>query len=274
VVRASIKAVSSYRIFQMEQASGGQHFPWRTLILSAGGVAICAIGAAVALAGIRGCQRGPETVITAAEKFMTGTITETFVSRVTEIRPTKGDILEVATMKTDEIFRKEDARTIGWGVDLGSNVVEIRAPVTFRYHIRLTDTWRLATRGNICLVQAPAIRASQPPAIHTDQMEKRTEVGWGRFSAQEMLKEVERNMTPVLRSRAEDEKHVRLVRESCRQAVAEFVRTWLLQEEQWKDDRLNSIIVVFPDEWDIETDEQLEAFVGDPTVELKVVGER
>ena len=41
---------------------------------------------------------------------------------------------------------------------------------------------------------------------------------------------------------------VDLVRESARRTVAEFVRSWLLIEDHWREDRFRSIVVVFPDE--------------------------
>ena len=36
--------------------------------------------------------------------------------------------------------------------------------------------------------------------------------------------------------------------EQCRRTVAEFVRSWLLMEDHWREDRFRSIVVVFEDE--------------------------
>jgi hypothetical protein len=39
-----------------------------------------------------------------------------------------------------------------------------------------------------------------------------------------------------------------LVREEGRKTVAEFVRDWLLREDQWRTDRFHTIKVIFADE--------------------------
>jgi hypothetical protein len=41
---------------------------------------------------------------------------------------------------------------------------------------------------------------------------------------------------------------VGLVRETCRKRVAEFVRDWLLREDQWRSDGFSGITVTFEDE--------------------------
>ena len=102
--------------------------------------------------------------------------------------------------------------------------------------------------GQTCLVVAPPIRPSLPPAIHTDRMEKRSEAGWARFNAQRQLDALERGITPTLNRYAMDPRHLDLVRDKCRQTVAEFVRTWLLREDQWRTDRFHTITVLFADE--------------------------
>jgi hypothetical protein len=118
-----------------------------------------------------------------AGKFKTGTITTTFKESIPEVTSTQGDILELATSRSDEFFRREDSMSILRNtIFLGATVSEIRVPVTFRYHVRLSDSWRLAARGNVCVVLAPRVRPSQPPAIHTDLMEKMSENGWARFN--------------------------------------------------------------------------------------------
>jgi hypothetical protein len=99
-----------------------------------------------------------------------------------------------------------------------------------------------------CVVIAPSIRPSLPPAIHTDEMKKRTENGWARFNKEENLEELERSITPVLKDFARDPKHTDLVREQCRLTVAQFVKNWLLKEDQWAHNRFRAVQVFFPDE--------------------------
>jgi len=205
-----------------------------------------------------------------AGKFKTGTITNTFTESIPEVTSTHGDVLELATSRSDETFRREDSKSILWNtVFLGTTVSEIRVPVTFRYHVRLSDTWRLAARGNVCVVLAPRVRPSQPPAIYTDLMEKMTENGWARFNKDENLAELEKSITPTLETRAFEPSHLRLSREACRQSVAEFVKQWLMKKDRWRTDRFSEIVVVFPDEGKFDSDDQLEQFQREPSVKLQ-----
>jgi hypothetical protein len=141
-------------------------------------------------------------------------------------------------------------------------------PVSFRYHLRLSESWRLAARDQTCLVLAPQIRPSLPPAIHTAEMERRAESGWARFDKNDQLDALERSMTPSLEQRAGDAAHLQLVREASRQSVAGFVKKWLMREGQWRSDRFTSIVVLFPDEAAVSSDQDLLRFRNEPTLRL------
>ncbi len=182
--------------------------------------------------------------------LVTQDINESFRQSVTEIASTNGDVLEVATMQTDETVTKSDAKSLFNTVYLGTTVSEIRAPVVYRYHIKLSDDWKLhVEEGGHCIVHAPALRPSLPPAIRTDGMEKKSEAGWLRFNAAENLTELEKSLTPALERRAGNRSHLNLVRESSRKSVAEFVKNWVLkQDPATLAAPVRSITVIFPDE--------------------------
>lgn len=199
-----------------------------------------------------------------AAKFMQGTITRTFLAAIPEIASTGGGNLELAKSDQTEIFRTEDSKTILWDkIALGKTVSEIRVPVTYRYHLQLSAPWRLQVSGQTCIVIAPSVHPTLPPAIHTDKMEKYSESGWGRFNASDQMAELEKSITPTLSDYAGDPKHLSLVREECRKTVAEFVRTWLLKEDHWRHDRFHSIKVIFADEVEKRPGQM------EPTIQLK-----
>ena len=176
-------------------------------------------------------------------------ILETFRQSVAEIISTKGDILEVATMQTDETVTKFDMKTaLNELVYLGTTISEIRTPVVYRYHIRLSDHWQLDVDQGACIVQAPALRPSLPPAIRTEGMEKKSEAGWLRFNAAENLTALEKELTPALEKRAGNTAHLNLIRESARKSVADFVKKWLVKNANSHPDSIRSITVIFPDE--------------------------
>jgi hypothetical protein len=184
-----------------------------------------------------------------AAKFRQAHITETFTSALPKLARTPGGNLELATATATETLTRTDERTVAWDmIYLGKTVSEISVPVTYRFHLQLRDPWKLDVVGTTCVVRAPAIRPSLPPAIHTDGMQKRSEAGWARFDAREQMAELERTLTPRLTRHAADPRRLALVREECRKTVAEFVRDWLLREDHWRKDRFTAIQVIFADE--------------------------
>ena len=258
----------------MQDNNPRKQFPWATTIVAATVIIISAFALIAYLktghAVIRITERAMDTAKEIARDFKTGTITHTFRESIPQIVSTKGDILELAVSQSDETFKRTDEKRIAWDrIYLGTTVVEIRANVTFRYHLRLSDTWRLASRDHICFVLAPEVRPSLPPAIDTSTIERRAESGWARFDKQDRLDELEKSMTATLEQRASDATHLQLVREACRQSVAEFVKKWLMREAHWRNDRFTAIVVVFPGEVTVGSDHELSQLDQKPTLKLE-----
>lgn len=179
------------------------------------------------------------------DPFSEQRITQTFISALPTI--TRELNLEIATSWQMEILERTDTR-IFLGLNLGTNQATIRTPVTYRYHIRLQDPWILKRKGNAIMVQAPMIRASQPPAIHTDQMEIQSRRGWCRSSAGELVDQLHRDLTPTVCAYADDPRRMGFIREPARHSVAEFVRLWLEKENRWHRSKFTQIHVCFRDE--------------------------
>ncbi len=180
--------------------------------------------------------------------FTSTTITETFTAAIPRLG-TEGMLLEIAQLEATETFERRDEKRAFYDlVPLGVTVSEIRVPVTYRYHLRLEDQWTLDVHDGICLVHAPTIRPTTPPAIHTDGMEKRIEESWLRFDEAEVMHELEQSLSLRLSARAGSPQRIDLVRETCRVRVADFVRSWLLAEGQWGQGRILGVNVVFADE--------------------------
>lgn len=246
--------------------SGTGKFPWKTTILAAMVVLLALIGATVFLIMWEDTRASMHNL---ASNFSTGHITTTFLEDIPTITSTHGNVLELATSSSEETFEREDARNSFWdSVYIGTTTAEIRVPVTFRYHILLSDPWRLVARGNVCIVSAPMIRPSLPPAIDTSKMEKRAESGWGRFDKDQQLDQLEKDMTGMLERRAKDAPHMDIVREQCRQSVADFVKNWLIQRAQWKN-QFDAIVVVFPDEKQFTNDAALLNYDAKPTIHVE-----
>lgn len=184
-----------------------------------------------------------------ARGLLAGNVTETFLAAIPTVAPNSGGALEVSVAESVESLTRSDERRAFWDlVALGTTTVEIRVPVTYRYHVRLDESWTVEIEDGFCRVLAPALRPSLPPAIHTDRIERRSEADWLRFDAAEQLAALERQLTPRLSTLAADPRHLALVREPSRQAVARFVRAWLLTQAAWGPERVRAIQVRFADE--------------------------
>lgn len=198
-------------------------------------------------------------------------ITETFRQEITRVTSSEGDVLELATMETSETMTKADSLTLFNDlVYLGTTESEIRVPVVYRFHLKLSDEWRLNVKDGRCIVIAPPIRPSLPPAIRTEGMEKKTEAGWLRFNAAENLNKLEKDITPTLENRAGSHVKIPGVRDNSRRSVAQFVRKWLLREANGSQ-AIKDIVVIFPDEPEVKEVEAAAAkMTGHPLIESTV----
>ncbi len=205
-------------------------------------------GEAVVTGTVDALARGAENI---SRNLLTGNVTESFLAAIPKIQNSGGGKLEVATAEAVETFQRSDERRVLWDAfSLGTTVSEIQVPVTYRYHLRLEDPWRIEVSGPICTVYAPQIRATQPPAIHTERMRKRVQEDLLRFDGDDQMTILEKSITPRLRQMAQNPQHIDLVRDKARETVREFVRQWLRLEDQWGDDGIQVIQVVFPEETD------------------------
>ena len=184
-----------------------------------------------------------------ADRLHTRSVEETFRERITQVVSTEGDILELAQVEAEESFTRADSRSLfGDLVYLGTTISEIRVPVVFRYHLKLSDEWQIVIEDQEVRVLAPRVRPSLPPAIRTEGMEKKSASGWLRFNAAENLAQLEKGLTPQMERRAGDKRHLDLAREASRKSVEQFVRKWVL--ESHPDIGQMKVLVTFPDEVD------------------------
>ena len=120
------------------------------------------------------------------QPFTNEDLTGRFVSAIPEL--TQELNLELATATFNETFTRKSGLTTLWGLlDLGTSIVQVQVPVTYRYHLCLRDAWRLELKQRRLVVHAPGIRPSLPPALHTDRMECLTVRGWARGSTGGLL---------------------------------------------------------------------------------------
>ncbi len=176
-------------------------------------------------------------------------VSNRFISELPVFKAIVGGNLEVGAGEATEIFRKSDAAYTGFGwIYMGETTSEIRVPVTYRYHVALAGNWQLNQAGKVCVVTVPKLEPTLPVAFDSSRMEKYAANGWSRFDKVDQLDRLEKDITPTLAQYAMEDKHMDAARQKFRPVVADFVRAWLLKEDQWREDRFTSVIVVFEDE--------------------------
>ena len=75
------------------------------------------------------------------QTFTDENLTDRFISAIPEI--TQELNLELATAVFNETFTRKSEQTTLWGlIDLGTSVVQVQVPVTYRYHLCLRDPWQ------------------------------------------------------------------------------------------------------------------------------------
>ncbi|MEE8586152.1 MAG: hypothetical protein V3T83_15015 [Acidobacteriota bacterium] len=223
-------------------------YRWPAVIVALALIALGGYALTLWWAG-RAAQQALEGIGDIAERFRSQHITATFRSALPELTSTPGGLLELASIRQPETITRSNEKRILWDwVSLGKSVAEIRVPVTYRYHVELRDPWSIEVSGQTCIVRAPPLRPTLPPAIHSQELEQRIDQSWLRFDADEQMSQLLKSITPTLESQASDTRRLEIVRERARRTVAEFVRDWLLKEDHWRQDRFRAVIVVFADE--------------------------
>lgn len=169
-----------------------------------------------------------------------------FRESITRVIPNQGDVLEVATVESFDTFTRRDTKSLFDNlVYLGTTVSEIKVKVTYRYHVLLSGDWKTQLKGRDLEVIAPSLRPSLPPAIHTDEMEKRSEAGWLRFNAQDNLDKLEASLTPTLAATSLSPAKMILAKEAAKASIENFVKKWILPQEQWRNIPIEQIRVSF-----------------------------
>jgi len=176
-------------------------------------------------------------------------IEQKFIAGIPTIFRTPGGNLELASFKATETLRSSSTAVfLEWKIPGTTTIVDLRVPVTYRYHVQVFDRWNINVDGNTCIIYAPELRPTLPPAIHTDEMDILTIEGPLAWDGDEEQAKLLKSLTPQLEANAANPKNIHLVREEARKTVAEFIRAWLLQRGDWGDRKIENIKVIFREE--------------------------
>jgi hypothetical protein len=222
------------------------HFirPMRRLLLPLTGLILAAAIFVLALAFLL------RTVSPASWMRLEQRVTRSVSEQIVRISETKGDRLELASIETYEIFHETDSLKLGW-INFGTTESEVGVPVVYRFHVALVEGIKVEVKkhGDLvrCVVRAPALRATLPPAIRTEGIKKRADNGWARFNAGDRLADLEKQLTAELVLRAPQK--AGLAKDKARKQLAGFVSRWLIKDCLWGGhDGVKEVVVLFPGE--------------------------
>lgn len=166
------------------------------------------------------------------------------------VMPTAGGRLEVSSITVYERFRREDVKQL-LGVELpllGTTETHLQLRTVYRYHIEMQKAWPIERQGDAWVVRAAAVQPSLPVAFDTRDLEHFTREGWARFNRMESSVELLRGISPQLEARAQSPAYRQLAADAGRKTVADFVRTWLLEQKHVTDAKKAKVIVLYPGE--------------------------
>jgi hypothetical protein len=174
-------------------------------------------------------REGGRQVNTLASTVLAGerhSVTDTFREYLASVKATKGDELLVAEVRAvNEVTRSDTRREFWTGLSLGTSTASIRYPVTYRYAIRISDSWRLSVDGRLVTVRRPVLRPLEP-AIDTSGIDIQGDNGWLRWNRDELRNDLLKQLTPDAVTRAKE--HAATAAPHADIAIAAFIRGWLL----------------------------------------------
>jgi hypothetical protein len=177
-----------------------------------------------------------------AAAFNQGTLHVSMNSFGTEVENAKH--LQFKKIRQMEIFTRTDQASTGFGyVPLPDVIVEARAPVEYAYYLDLNDEWNLVVEGGKVVVHTPRIRFNRP-AVDVSHLEYEVKRGGFFRNSQLAMENLQRSIMSLAYLKAQE--NLRLVRNTGRGTVEEFVEQWLARS--FMDGSNYQVQVCFPGE--------------------------
>ena len=182
-------------------------------------------------------------------------ISEEFSEKISRIRATQGDVLELAVLESTLAFTLEDEwKNLPSG--LGKSVSRVSVPAVFRFFVKISEPIGFEAEekenGEIrCTVVAPRLPPRLPVAFDTARMARERDIGVLRFNREEMTDALNDKISMRLVLSAKNHAKTATGRDAARKAFEKFVRDWLsdmraLRERS--DEKKISVRVIFADE--------------------------
>ena len=173
--------------------------------------------------------------------------------KISRIRATQGDILELAVLESVLTFEQEDDwKNVPAG--LGKSVSRAEIPAVFRFFVKISEPISVSAEERdgevICTVTAPKLRPVLPVAFDTSRIAWTRDIGILRFNREEMTDELQKKVSMRLVLSAKNHAKSPAVREAARKAFEKFVAEWVsdVRELRERPNTRLSVKVLFADE--------------------------
>lgn len=158
-------------------------------------------------------------------------IQEEVSEKISRIRATQGDILELAVLESSLTFELQDE----WSsvpAGLGRSVSRVSVPAVFRFFVKISEPISVSAdedeSGNVrCTIVAPRLQPVLPVAFDTSRCVWTRDIGAFRFNREEMTDALQEKISMRLVLSAKNHARTAVVRDAARQAFEKFVRRWL-----------------------------------------------
>lgn len=180
-------------------------------------------------------------------------IRESISEKISRLRATNGDILELAVLESTLVFEQIDEWT-NVPEMLGKSVSRVSVPAVFRFYVKISEPVSVETTekdGEIqCTVVAPILRAATPVAFDTSRTTWERNIGAFRFNREEMTDSLREKISMRLVLSAKKHAREQNVRDAARTAFEKFVREWIAEVRALRDhpETKISIKILFADE--------------------------
>ncbi len=188
----------------------------RLLRIAVVAVVAVAVVAGVVLIGVRGGREQRE---------------DSLRSYLVSLKEASGDELAVAELVQNvEISSKRTKEEFWTGLPLGMSEAVVRAPVHFRYYIRLSEPFTVSVSADLVTVTAPGVRLFHPPAVVTSGLESTVADSWLSASGGQLRDAAVASLTSQAVLVGNSPESLALARRAATGAIARFAAAWLLRE--------------------------------------------
>jgi hypothetical protein len=198
---------------------------WAKVVTKIGIAAVIMIG--VVFIVIHFLESSSRAIKEISENFESGKISTEFRDYVTEVKGFQR--LQVASLKTVDIFTKLDSKSVLWNlIDLPDVKIEIKIPVEYTYYLDLHDQWDFQWNADQVSVKviAPQIKSSTP-AVDISKMNITVQKGSFLRDVDAVKDELIGELSERLAYLAD--KKIPWIREAARNETKDFINNWFVQ---------------------------------------------